>query len=534
MMHDLGAIARLDVVEGEPVQSFDVYVGGGLGTTPHQAKLLAGQVPPGELLPTVQAVSRVFARLGEKQNRNRARIKFLVAQVGIEEFSRLVAEERESLPYDPQWTAHLEDGLLPEDPARALDTGAEDDGAGPAFLAWRANNVYLQRQPGYAVVTIPLPLGDISSGQARLLAEVARRFVGDTVRTTVEQNIVFRWVRLEDLRDLHAALAEIGMADPCAETIVDVTSCPGTDTCKLGISASRGLAGELRERLAAKSGELDEAVKGLRIKVSGCFNSCGQHHVADIGFFGNSRKSGGRVVPHFQVVLGGQWQANAGSYGLAVGAIPSKRIPEVVDRITDQFVADRLPGESFLDWSARTGRKGLAAIIEDLKQIPDYVDDPSLFSDWGNPREFSIGDIGIGECAGEVISSTDLELSFAESIAFEAQVALEDGDIARADDRAYRSMITAARALVRTELPDVPEQDEVIVREFDTRFVETKRFQDRFAHGKFARPLLERHASGQSAATEEHARTLVEEAQLFIDAAHACQIRMAGATSATQ
>jgi sulfite reductase (ferredoxin) len=363
---------------------------------------------------------------------------------------------------------------------------------------------------------------------------VARRFVGDTVRTTVEQNIVFRWVRLEDLRELHTALAEIGMADPYAETIVDVTSCPGTDTCKLGISASRGLAGELRERLAARSEELDEAIKGLRIKVSGCFNSCGQHHVADIGFFGNSRKSAGRVVPHFQVVLGGQWQNNAGSYGLAVGAIPSKRIPEVVDRITGQFVADRLPGESFLDWSARTGRKGLAAIIEDLKQIPDYEDDPALFSDWGNPREFSIGDIGVGECAGEVISSTDLELSFAESIAFEAQVALEDGDIARADDRAYRSMVTAARALVRTELPDVPEEDDVIVREFDARFVETGRFQDRFAHGKFARPLLDRHAGGGASTTEEHARSFVEEAQLFIDAAHQCQIRMAGATSATQ
>lgn len=534
MMHDLGAIARTDIVDGEPVDSFDVYVGGGLGTTPHQAKLLAGRVPLGELLPTVQAVSRVFARLGEKQNRNRARIKFLVTQVGIEEFSRLVREEREILPYDERWTAHLDDGLPPEHPARVVDSGAEDDDSTAAFRAWREVNVYLQRQPGYAVVTIPLPLGDIASGQARLLADVARRFVGDTVRTTVEQNIVFRWVRLEDLRELHTALAEIGMADPYAETIVDVTSCPGTDTCKLGISASRGLAGELRERLAARSEELDEAIKGLRIKVSGCFNSCGQHHVADIGFFGNSRKSAGRVVPHFQVVLGGQWQNNAGSYGLAVGAIPSKRIPEVVDRITGQFVADRLPGESFLEWSARTGRKGLAAIIEDLKQIPDYEDDPGLFSDWGNPREFSIGDIGVGECAGEVISSTDLELSFAESIAFEAQVALEDGDIARADDRAYRSMVTAARALVRTELPDVPEEDDVIVREFDARFVETGRFQDRFAHGKFARPLLDRHAGGGASTTEEHARSFVEEAQLFIDAAHQCQIRMAGATSATQ
>jgi sulfite reductase (ferredoxin) len=534
MLHDLGAVARTDIVDGVPVDSFDVYVGGGLGTTPHQAKLLAERVPPGELLPVVQAVSRVFARLGEKQNRNRARIKFLVAQVGIEEFQRLVREEREILPYDPRWTAHLEDGLPPEEPARALDNAAGDDDASPEFRAWRDTNVYPQRQPGYAVVTIPLPLGDIASAQARLLADVARRFVGDTVRTTVEQNIVFRWVRVEDLSDLHAALAGIGMADPVAETIVDVTSCPGTDTCKLGISASRGLAGELRERLAAQSHELDEAVKGLRIKVSGCFNSCGQHHVADIGFFGNSRKSSGRVVPHFQVVLGGQWQHNAGSYGLAVGAIPSKRIPEVVDRITGQFVADRLPGESFLDWTGRTGRKGLAAIIEDLKKVPEYEHDPGLFSDWGNPREFSIGDIGIGECAGEVISSADLELSFAESIAFEAQVALEDGDVARADERAYRSMVTAARALVRTELPDVPEDDDVIVREFDGRFVETGRFRDRFAHAKFARPLLDRHASGEAAANEEAARSLVEEAQLFIDAAHQFQIREAGATSATQ
>ncbi len=534
MMHDLGAIARTDIVDGESADSFDVYVGGGLGTTPHQAKLLAERVAFGELLPTVQAVARVYARLGEKKNRNRARIKFLVAGRGIEEFRELVKAEREILPYDPRWTAHLDDGLAPETPARSLDGVGEEHGTDPAFAAWRDTNVYLQRQNGYAVVTVPLPLGDISSHQARLLSDVARKFVGDTIRTTVEQNIVLRWVRLEDLRDLHAALAEIDLADPTAETIVDVTSCPGTDTCKLGISSSRGLAGELREHLAAKQFALDESVRGLRIKVSGCFNSCGQHHVADIGFFGNSRKAGGRVVPHFQVVLGGQWQNNGGSYGLAVGAIPSKRIPEVVDRITDRFVAERGPGESFLEWTQRTGRKGLAGIIADLKTISSYEEEPGLFSDWGDPREFSIGNITTGECAGEVISSTDLELSFAESIAFEAQVALEDGDIARADERAYRAMVMAARAIVRTELPDVPEDDDVIVNEFDTRFVATNRFRDRFAHSKFARPLLERHASGEAAANEEAARALVEEAQLFIDAAHAFQIREAGATSATQ
>lgn len=535
MMHDLGAIARTDVVDGEQVQSFDVYVGGGLGTTPHQAKLLAERVAPGELLPTVQAVSRVFARLGEKLNRNRARIKFLVTSLGIEEFRRLVAEERQILPHDPRWTAHLDGGgLPPEQPARIVEQRDTDEPTDPAYALWRNTAVYLQRQPGYAVVSVPLPLGDISSAQSRLLSDIARRFVGDTVRTTVEQNIVLRWVRLEDLPELHAALTEIGLGDPVAETIVDVTSCPGTDTCKLGISSSRGLAGVLRERLAARSSELDEAVKGLRIKVSGCFNSCGHHHLADIGFFGNSRKAAGRAVPHFQVVLGGRWDHNGGSYGLAVGAIPSKRIPEVVDRIIARYVGDRLPGESFLDWTLRVGRRGLADIIADLKTIPTYEEEPGLFSDWGDPREFSMGDLGIGECAGQVISSTDLELSFAESIAFDAQVALEDDDVPRADERAYSSMLTAARALVRGEFPDLPEENDAIVREFKARFLDTGRFHDRFAQGKFARPLLDRHASGTAAADEDAARALVEEAQLFIDAAHACQIREAGATSATQ
>src|SRR5262249_23078960 len=155
---------------------------------------------------------------------------------------------------------------------------------------------------------------------------------GDTVRTTIEQNIVFRWVSEADLPALYEALKAIGLAEPGAGTIVDVVGCPGTDTCKLGISSSRGLASELHHRLAAKGYELDEAVRGLHIKVSGCFNACGQHHICDLGFWGVSRKVNGYTVPHFQVVLGGEWTHNAGSYGLAIGAVPSKNIPNVVER----------------------------------------------------------------------------------------------------------------------------------------------------------------------------------------------------------
>src|SRR4029434_6353750 len=162
----------------------------------------------------------------------------------------------------------------------------------------------------------------------RELAGIARRFSGDSVRTTVEQNIVLRWVSETDLPDLYRELTRIGLGAPGPGTIVDVTSCPGTDTCKLGISSSRGLAGELRTQLAAKSFNLDEAVKNLRIKISGCFNSCGQHHIADLGFYGMNRNVKGFQVPHFQVILGGKFHDNAGEYGVPIGAVPSERRSE--------------------------------------------------------------------------------------------------------------------------------------------------------------------------------------------------------------
>jgi sulfite reductase (ferredoxin) len=534
MMHDFGAIARTSVVDGVEKRAFDLYVGGGLGTTPYQAKLLFENHPVEELLPTVQAIARVFGRLGEKENRNRARIKFLVAKLGIDEFRRLVEEERAVLPHDDRWTSYLPHVAdYDESPVREGVPPPPADAELPeGYREWLHTNVYRQRQPGYAMATISLPLGDLTADQARSLADVARRYVGDAVRTTVEQNIVLRWVAEGDLPDLYRDLKAIDLAAPGAETIVDVTSCPGTDTCKLGIASSRGLAGELRERLSQRQFELDEAVRGLRIKVSGCFNSCGQHHVADIGFFGNSRKIDGRTVPHFQVVLGGRWRDNAGSYGLAIGAIPSKRIPEVVDTITSAYVQGREGQESFQDFISRLGKKELAALIADLKTVPSREDDPSPYTDWGDAREFTMGDMGIGECAGEVIDKTALELSFAESIVFDASVALEDGDLERADERAFAAMLAAARALVRTEFPNVADEPEAIVGEFRTRFYDTERFFDRFAKGRFAQPLFARHADGPVASNPEAVRELVEEAQLFIDAVHALEIRESGAQSA--
>ena len=527
-MHDIGFIGQVREANGQAQRGFAMYVGGGLGPVPHQAKLFDEFVPPEEILPLTQAIARVFARLGEKRNRNRARIKFLVAKLGIEEFKRLVLEERQTLPHDDRWAAYLTD-LPDEDETPLVDAVQLNGQRRPdGFDAWAETNVYKQRQAGYATVTVNLPLGDISADQMRALADIARKHVGDNVRITVEQNLILRWVSEADLPAVYEALRAIGLAEPGAGTIVDITACPGTDTCKLGIASSRGLAAELRTRLTARSASLPDAIKDLKIKISGCFNSCGQHHVSDIGFYGNSRKIGNHAVPHFQVVLGGQWDENAGSYGLAVGSVPSKAIPAVVDAVTDRFVKDRERGERFQAFIKRLGRKEVRAMLEPFMQVPAYEADASYYTDWGDPREFSIGDMGVGECAGQVVSLFAIEISKAESEAFEAQVAMDDGDDGRADELAYRAMILAARALVRIEFLDVGDDPQRIVDEFRTRFYDTERFFDRFAKGKFANYLFDRHDATTATSPDADAvRRLIEEAQLFIEATHACEARAA-------
>jgi sulfite reductase (ferredoxin) len=527
-MHDYGLLARTKEIDGEVKRGFAVFVGGGLGSIPHQAKLLESFVTEEEILPLVQATARVFARLGEKKNRNRARIKFLVEQIGIEEFRRLVFEEREQLVPDSRWTDYLQEipgyHETPPRPAISLNGQARPEG----FEAWYKTNIYQQRQAGYVVVHVNLPLGDLTSTQMFQLADIARKYAGDTVRTSVEQNMALRWVSEADLPEIYNALKAIGLADPGINTIVDITSCPGTDTCKLGIASSRGLAGELREQLTAKIDTLPEAVKELKIKVSGCFNSCGQHHVADIGFFGNSRRSGNYLVPHFQLVLGGKWKENAGSYGLAIGAVPSKRVPEVLEAVTNRFASERNDAENFQDWVARLGKKEVKAMLEPFTKVPAHEVDTSFYTDWGDTREYSLGDIGVGECAGEVVSLFSMEIAKAESKHFDGLLALDENQYAKADDDAYRAMLSAARALVRTRFLALSDDPNKIVEEFRKQFYDTKLFFDPFAHGKFAQYLFQRHENPPTAPDADSARRLLEEAQLFIEACYSCEARVNG------
>ena len=526
-MHDMGGIAVKRMEDGKERRGFELYVGGGLGAVPHQAKLFDSFLPEEELLPTTQAIARVFARLGEKDIRSRARIKFLVAKLGIDEFRRLVLEERKVMPEDPRWMAYLpEVRKYQEKPLKkSMPLNGEERPEG--FEQWYETNVYPQRQEGYVVATINLPLGDLSAWQTRKLADLARRFTGENVRITVEQNILFRWVSESDLPELYRELQGLGLSDPGAGSIVDITACPGTDTCKLGIASSRGLAGEIRTRLATKFSEMDEAVKNLRVKISGCFNSCGQHHISDIGFYGTSRTIGGRKVAHFQVLLGGKWQENAASYGLAIGSVPAKRIPEALDRITERYLKERKSGDSFQDFVRDIGKKELRDSIEDLMTVPPYEQDPSFYSDWGDPREFTMGDMAAGECAGEVVSLVEFDMAAAERLVFEAQLLWDDEDYSKADELAYNAMLQGAKALIKTEFLDVSDDPDTLVKEFRERFFDTKLFRDKYAGGKFAQYLFRRHQSPPSKANSDGARQLVEEAQLFIEAAHACWERVA-------
>ncbi len=524
--HDLGAIARTRVVDGQTRRGFEIVIGGGLGAVPQNALLFDEFLPEEELLPLAQAMSRVFARHGERQNRARARFKFVIKKLGFDETKRLILEERAKLRPDPRWTAFLSDlhgaDEKPIRPAGPLPAGPLPAG----FDRWRETNVLPQRQPGYVMAVITLPLGDLTSEQGRALANVARKFTGDTMRTTVDQNMLLRWVSEADLPEVYASLQRIHLAGAGAGTISDITACPGTDTCKLGISSSRALAAQLTKDLRASGLDQDPNAKHLHIKASGCFNSCGQHHVADLGFLGVSRNVSGRRVPHFQLVVGGQWTHNGGSYGLAIGAVPSKRVPEIVRRLTERYSKERVGAETFGEFTTRIGKKTIRAMVEELQKLPTYEQDPSHYSDWGDPREYTITDMGEGECAGEVVAYVEVELAAADREIFEAQILLDEKKNDEAAARAYSAMVRSARALTRENNANIGTDPEEIVAEFRKHFFDTGVFFDPFAGGKFAQYLFRAHDERSKPATRESVHQLIEEANLFVDASHQCYTRM--------
>jgi sulfite reductase (ferredoxin) len=528
-MHDIGAIARVRQVDGQEKRGFELYVGGGLGAVPHQAKLFDEFVPVEELLPLGQAIARVFAAQGEKKNRARARMKFLVESLGIDKFKKTVLEERAKLPFDPQWKSFVEEAEREEEkPTRTaseLDLGSIPPKIRREFLAWHQGNVRPQKQTGYSVATIFLPLGDITADQLRGLAGVAQKYAGGAVRTTVAQNLIFRWVSNADLPGLYEDLKPLKLALPLANSVADLTACPGTDSCKLGIASSRGLAGVLHREFLKDLQEGNGISKGdgvprtdISIKMSGCFNSCGQHHIANIGFFGSSKRQGQKVAPVFQVILGGTTEDNAASYGLMVAKVAAYRAPDVIRKLTRLYDAEKKEGEDFNAWAERIGK---ARINAELKEFGDIGSDEAYYHDNRQPWEY-VKHVEAGECQGEVVTQAEFLLDAGERLVFEATLALEAGKALDAAQMAYKAMVSAADGLLSTQGLLLSDRYDT-VSEFRARFMEAGRIFLGVAE-YFVK------ASGQdlTKVSADRARQLVEEANLFTEEAHVVYGRMAG------
>ena len=399
-IHDLGATAVIR--DGE--KGFRVTVGGGLGASPHIAQVLEEFVPTNELLRVTEATLRVFDRLGERRNRNKARIKFVVKKYGIEEFKRLVQEDLATLPpaengnyREPDWSFLEEEASHPS----AASLGQNGHAPQPGFEAWKRTNAIPQAQKGFYLVYVLLPIGDLSSAQFHALAAMSRKYAGGRLRTAVNQNMVLRWLHEEDLPSLHAELIEAGLAEDGALTLTDVMTCPGADTCALGVTSSKGLGTAIRDVLLSKNGHMksDPLVEQIRIKISGCPNSCGHHHIADIGFYGNAVRSGDRMVPSFSMLIAGKGDGPDARIAKHVMKIAAKRVPDAVTTLIEHYQQDRNEGEPFGDWAIRVGNDHIKEVLVDYAQMPIFVEDPTAFVDWGAEKLFTLDDMGEGECA---------------------------------------------------------------------------------------------------------------------------------------
>lgn len=401
-LHDLGFIPRIE----DGVKGFKVVVGGGLSIMPRNAPVLREFVPLDEYLRVSEAVVRLFEKADElRKNRAKARLKFLIERIGIDEFRRWVDAELEgdwakTGNFDPEpYLLILDEEPLA--PARRPQY-AQPNGDMREFTAFVTANVKAQRQQGFSTVEVKVPRGDLTPEQFRGLAQILREYTGPSARTTIQQNIVLRWVRDESLYEVWQALKALALAGAGAQTITDVVSCPGTDSCKLGITSSMGLNRAIEERVTALN-ITDELTKKINIKMSGCPNSCGQHHIATIGFHGAAMKVDGQQLPAYHVFLGGDY-ANERGEGMRLATqlkvrLPAKRGPEAVERFVALYQAERQEGETFNDTFDRLGPKVYEDAIRDLTLPGEFSDDnKGMFIDWGKLDLYQL-QRGEGECA---------------------------------------------------------------------------------------------------------------------------------------
>ncbi len=400
-IHDIGLRAVMRGENGSGQRGFRMVVGGGLGPLPVEAHLLDEFVPEERLLNKCEAVLRVFNEYGNRRDKNKARMKFVLRERGLEWFREAVEREYQDIlrrggieapEAVPEGFGGYES--RPRAPGAGLVVLGENGGGDAQYARWVETNVREQKQPGYALVTARIDQGNLTSAQMRALARLAAEAGDGLLRTTIDQNLVLAYVPRLRLRALWTELKRAGLGGAEAHRIEDITTCPGAYTCNLGLTKSMSLGATLKEVVREYD---DPAIRRLRIKISGCPNACGQHWIADIGFYGNARKHEGRELPYYQMLLGGgDDELGQLRFGLTVQSIAARLAPAAVRRVLDHFLAHRLPEESFRQYVLRFKVEFFRELTRDLAAPAEYS--PEMFRDWGDEVDYSLK-LGRGECA---------------------------------------------------------------------------------------------------------------------------------------
>lgn len=507
-MHDLGAIPRVKTVDGKEVRGFKVLIGGGLGAQPHLAVTTHEFLEEDLLIPYLESVLRVFDRHGERNSRHKARIKFLIQKIGIDAFNELVAEEQLALTHqrykveaNGEWsTANDQPGNLTGIHHSPLTIDQFK------FELWKNTNVVKQKQEGYFAVYVRVPNGNISSDSSRRLIEKLKDVIADDIRVTINQGLQFRFVKPEHLAYVYSVLETEGFAAAGFGSTADVTSCPGTDTCNLGISNSTGTALALTEVIEE---EFPEFLfnKELAIKISGCMNSCGQHGMASIGFHGSSLKAKGQVLPALQVLIGGGVLGSGnGRIADKIVKVPSKRGPDVLRLVLNDYKANG-GTESFLDYSQQRGDRYYYELLKPLAsleslQAEDYID-------WGQQEKFATA-IGVGECAGVMIDLVATLILEAEEKIAASEECLSTGAWADGIYHAYAAQIHTAKALLLQQGIQCNTQHGIL-KDFDTHFTEKGNYT---ATESFKTAVMRMN---ETAPSEAFAHEYLQQAKEFIE-----------------
>jgi len=469
-MHDLGFIPRVKEVDGKQVKGFKVMFGGGLGAQPILAHIVHEFLPVDQMIPFSEGVIRVFDRHGERAKRLKARMKYLVKDIGVEEYMKLVEEERKALPFH----SFPIDGTAEEVEIPALaDVPAHEIEDKTKFEAWKKTNVFEQKQEGYFGIKLKIQLGNFSTDTARSLADLVEKFAGNDIRVTPNQGLMLKYVREEHLGYVFTELEKLNFAEPGFDSLADITTCPGTDTCNLGISSSYGIAVELERVMKDEFPDLIYE-NNMMIKISGCMNACGQHSIASIGFHGSSMKVGTAVAPALQVLIGGAVLGNGeGAVAEKVIKVPSRKGPDVLRSLLNDYWDNGNEGENYHTYYNRQGKIYFYELLKPLADIENLQ--PNDFIDWGHKDTFK-PEIGVGECAGVVVDLIATMIYETEEKLDNAKQSFEAKSYSDSIYFSYNTLVNGAKALLLAHGHKTNTQAGII-KDFHTHFVETGDFE---------------------------------------------------------